>query len=73
MIKPLVFGLIVFLFISGCGVKGDPLPPLQPVEIGRGKPNFKRELKNVRLPDDQAPQEKENPDDEDETENEKEE
>lgn len=26
-----------------CGVKGDPVPPATPAEIGRGKPLFKGE------------------------------
>lgn len=32
-----------FLFIAGlacCGVKGKPLPPLEPPMIGRGEPSF---------------------------------
>ncbi len=28
---------------TGCGVKGDPVPPATPAEIGRGKPLFKGE------------------------------
>ena len=38
------FFLVLILsstFLS-CGVKGKPLPPLEPVEIGRGAPTYKR-------------------------------
>lgn len=30
------------LYMLGCGVKGDPLPPEKPVELGRGRPTYKR-------------------------------
>lgn len=33
--------IIPLLFAAGCGVKGKPLPPLQPAEIGRGHPTYK--------------------------------
>lgn len=32
----------LFLLISACGVKDDPLPPGIPVEIGQGQPDFSR-------------------------------
>ena len=39
--------LILFaLFISACGVKGDPLPPKEPPYIGSGEPNFKGGISN---------------------------
>ncbi len=41
--KKLVSSLCVVAFISvGCGVKGKPLPPLEPAQIGRGAPTYKR-------------------------------
>ena len=30
------------LLVVGCGVKGNPQPPLTPPELGRGQPTFKR-------------------------------
>ncbi|UXR65698.1 hypothetical protein EZJ49_05480 [Bdellovibrio bacteriovorus] len=32
---------VLALAISGCGVKGRPLPPLNPAPLGRGEPTFK--------------------------------
>ena len=28
------------LAVSSCGVKGDPMPPEKPIEIGRGHSNY---------------------------------
>lgn len=36
-------------FAAGCGVKGDPLPPLRPAELGRGVPTYQRALRNVQI------------------------
>lgn len=44
--------LIVTLLSTACGVKGDPLPPEVPAEIGRGKPTYKRAFEKVKLPSD---------------------
>lgn len=32
--------LITICFQVACGVKGKPLPPLQPAHLGRGEPTF---------------------------------
>ncbi len=32
--------------IAACGVKGDPKPPANPAEIGKGKPLFKGDPDN---------------------------
>ncbi len=32
--------LTSLVFLSGCGVKGRPLPPLNPAPIGQGKSNY---------------------------------
>jgi hypothetical protein len=32
-----VFIILVALLVVGCGVKGDPLPPLKPNSIGKSK------------------------------------
>lgn len=43
--------LALFMLVSvGCGVKGRPLPPLNPAPIGRGEPTYKdsSKQKNVK-------------------------
>lgn len=32
---------VVVLALAGCGVKGRPLPPLQPPPLGTGEPTYK--------------------------------
>ncbi len=36
----LFFTLVLVFLVSGCGVKGMPLPPLTPAPIGRGEPTY---------------------------------
>jgi hypothetical protein len=56
----------VAAILAGCGVKGDPLPPEKPAELGRGRPTYRRALKNVKVdtvkedPEDDQPTDKEN-------------
>ena len=42
----MIYMKIVFfvsvLALGACGVKGDPLPPESPAEIGRGRPTYKK-------------------------------
>ncbi|MBV2168086.1 MAG: hypothetical protein KUL82_05195 [Bdellovibrio sp.] len=33
--------LMIFFGPLGCGVKGRPLPPLNPAPLGRGEPTYK--------------------------------
>jgi len=40
----------LFLMVSACGVKGDPLPPEKPADIGRGRPTFKRATEPLKQP-----------------------
>lgn len=43
--------VITFIFLgllAGCGVKGKPLPPLEPAEIGRGVPTYKRTAEQAK-------------------------
>jgi hypothetical protein len=45
---------ILLLFLSfnfGCGVKGDPIPPSMPPELGRGEPTYKRATEEFAFPD----------------------
>lgn len=44
-----VLGLTIVL-LMGCGVKGDPMPPEQPTELGRGRPTYKRAVEQIQLP-----------------------
>ncbi len=44
--------LVLFIslaFLSACGVKGDPLPPEKPIEIGRGRPTYKKATEGIRI------------------------
>jgi len=54
--------LITWLLCS-CGVKGDPLPPEKPSELGRGRPTYKRatekiKVEKTRRTDDEADEDK---------------
>lgn len=40
-----------FTLISGCGVKGDPLPPEAPPRLGRGRPTFTSHSGQMSLPE----------------------
>ncbi|MCB0414753.1 MAG: hypothetical protein KDD50_10495 [Bdellovibrionales bacterium] len=40
--------LIVMTFL-GCGIKGKPLPPERPVDLGRGKPTYKGATQKLLL------------------------
>lgn len=40
---------LAFLFAAACGVKGDPMPPEKPIEIGRGRPTYKKATEGIRI------------------------
>ena len=50
---------ILCIFVSlGCGVKGDPKPPVTPAALGHGQPSFKRATKALaptQVPDSDQP------------------
>ena len=47
----LVLAAVVFgLANTFCGVKGDPMPPEKPPELGRGKPSYSRATKGMPYP-----------------------
>jgi hypothetical protein len=46
--NPLIFSILA-VWVSGCGVKGDPLPPERPAELGRGRPTYKRATENIPI------------------------
>ena len=35
--------------LSACGVKGDPLPPEKPADLGRGRPTYKRATEGLKI------------------------
>jgi hypothetical protein len=39
----------VLLSITNCGVKGDPLPPKVPMEVGRGQPTYHKASEKIPL------------------------
>lgn len=41
--------LFAVLALLGCGVKGDPLPPEKPAELGRGRPTYKRATEELKI------------------------
>ena len=46
--------------LAGCGVKGDPLPPVPPVEMGRGRPTYRRATQQIKLEKDDPADEQRN-------------
>lgn len=47
--KRLFSVLAVVFWVAGCGVKGDPLPPEKPVELGRGRPTYRRATEGLQI------------------------
>ncbi|HMN67100.1 MAG TPA: hypothetical protein PKC28_01045 [Bdellovibrionales bacterium] len=47
--SPLIFSLWFTLVNLGCGVKGDPLPPEKPPELGRGRPTYKKATEGMKI------------------------
>lgn len=49
LVKTLKCSLLTAMVLlgAGCGVKGDPLPPEKPAEIGRGRPTYKRATEGI--------------------------
>jgi hypothetical protein len=42
-------GLIVILFSFGCGVKGKPMPPMNPPVLGRGEPSYSKATQGLPI------------------------
>ena len=45
----IVFIGIATLVLTACGVKGDPLPPKKPAEVGRGQPTYRKATEKIPL------------------------
>ena len=50
---PIAWALAALLtwMMVGCGVKGDPVAPGTPAELGRGQPTYKRATEEFAFPD----------------------
>lgn len=44
----LIFSSLIFFNIA-CGVKGKPLPPLRPVQLSHGEPNFSDATEKLKI------------------------
>jgi hypothetical protein len=47
-LKYLLFVSLAWMLLA-CGVKGDPLPPEKPTELGRGRPNYRRATEGLNV------------------------
>lgn len=41
--------LLLIFFVTSCGVKGDPVAPGIPGEIGRGQPTYKKAAQKIKV------------------------
>lgn len=49
MIFKFLAAMALMCFALGCGVKGDPVPPDRPADLGRGRNSYKKAVQDVRL------------------------
>jgi len=40
---------LVLAPLTGCGVKGDPIPPDRPPSLGRGRPTYRRATEGIKI------------------------
>jgi hypothetical protein len=62
LLNKLILLALSALYLSGCGVKGAPLPPLNPAPIGRGEPTYSEANRKKAKPKVKAYQDEENED-----------
>lgn len=48
LVRAPIYSLILYA-VLGCGVKGDPLPPERPPELGRGRPSYRRATEQLKI------------------------
>jgi hypothetical protein len=41
--------ITVFQLMLGCGVKGDPMPPLSPAVLGHGEPTYQKATEKIKI------------------------
>lgn len=51
------FALLILISLIRCGVKGDPVPPDKPTEIGRGRPTYRRATEGIHVKQTPVPDE----------------
>lgn len=60
--------MFIFVWCFGCGVKGDPVPPSRPPDLGWGKPSYRNATQKIRVrqvsPSDSSAQDNEPSDEE---------
>ena len=44
-----IFFYLFLVFFSACGVKGRPLPPLEPVPLGTGQPHYSKAVQDLQI------------------------
>ena len=49
-LKILRISVLLFAFaIAACGVRGDPVPPKKPSDLGRGQPTYRKATEKIPL------------------------
>ncbi len=54
--KFICLSITASLFLLGCGVRGRPQPPIEPPDLGRGKPTFTRANRELAIPEVPSPE-----------------
>lgn len=49
-IRQVVIKSLMLLSLCSCGVRGDPMPPKTPPDLGRGKPSYKGATESLAYP-----------------------
>lgn len=49
-IRQIFYAFIFLIGLTACGVRGRPLPPELPPQLGRGEPSFKKATEGIQIP-----------------------